>query len=162
MILNFLLQGQDFSMFNPYRQTIKNNRGLALVEILASLLIITFVSTGLFVSIEYAQHRSVVNYHRRVAILLAEGKLNEKRFYYQQYKNFGNLLPMIVTLEERGVRSLRGDLSYQILPAIDNSIGKTYTQFIVTVKWKEPAPLFVPLKFKKKEIMSVTLREDYF
>ncbi len=145
------------------KEQVCSNSGFTIIEVLAALIIVTIAFAGLYTSIIYADYKAQLNYHKRQALLIASGELDE----YKYRKTVSNPpipgtktitldpklepTPLIATVSFLPVHSQQ-DLAV--------GIGVSYDIVQVEVSWKEQQSNFNP--YHSKKIQRVILREDYY
>ncbi len=135
---------------------LKNERGITLLEILATAAILVFAITSVYIGIIYAEKQMQRNYHDRIATLLASGELDWQKYYLNTYKEFDEF-PLRQVLIDRlqGGRLLYGKMSIRKIETYEVSVGQTlpYTIIEISVTWNEPGDR-APRK--------VVVREDFY
>jgi Tfp pilus assembly protein PilV len=146
---------------------ITSERGLGLIQVLASLFIVTLALGGLLVSTYYAQRKAVENYHYRRALLAAMEKIEVIRYFNKNsdYPNTGNLPQgffMPVVIDERNGRPLTATVDADVDTHSDISIAPyvKYNALTVTLTWRERD--INTNTFLSNDIRTVTVREDYY
>jgi hypothetical protein len=146
---------------------ITSERGLGLIQVLASLFIVTLALGGLLVSTYYAQRKAVENYHYRRALLVAMEKIEVIRYFNKSadYPNTGNLPQgffMPVVIDERNGRPLTATVDADVDTHSDISIAPyvKYNALTVTLTWRERD--INTSTFLSNDIRTVTVREDYY
>jgi Tfp pilus assembly protein PilV len=149
------------------KSLITSERGLGLIQVLASLFIVTIALTGLLVSTYYTQRRAVENYHYRRALLTAMEKVEIIRYSNRgsDYPNVGNLpqgFYMPVVIDERNGNPLTASIDVDVTTHSDITIAPyvKYNALTVTLEWRERD--ISETTFLSNDVRSVTLREDYY
>ncbi|MCF7920799.1 MAG: hypothetical protein K9N06_12875, partial [Candidatus Cloacimonetes bacterium] len=63
--------------------------GFGLISVLAATIIVSLATLGLFLSIEYARAQADLNYHKRSALLLAQGHLEQVKYNNRNQGTYG-------------------------------------------------------------------------
>ena len=135
---------------------LKNERGITLLEVIATSIIVAVSLIGLYTGIIYADKQIQRNYHDRVATLHASGEIEWQTFYKKNYKEFDPFTSRTVVIDKlaRG-KVLNGVMSTKLSESQDTPFGTTvpFTILEVSVVWTEPGD---------KTIRRIVVREDFF
>lgn len=144
---------------------LNNDKGFTLIEVLATLLILTLAFSSLLMTTEYAATKAVYNQHYRQALLLATGQMERIRAY-RGMSSTGSWVPLTMTstqLDNRDGYPLTAYLSKRTTTSTDIRInpGAMDDQVYLTIAWSEVAKLKhgMPVYTPPRKIM---LREDYY
>jgi len=137
---------------------LNNEKGVTLLETLATTIIIAFAMISLYMGIIYADKQVQRNYHDRVATLQASGELDWQAYYIKNYKEFDIYNDRQVVLDRLARGSLIGFKSTSSKAALENPFGLSvpYTILTVSVRWLEPGDTG---KGKERRIV---VREDFY
>ena len=146
------------------KKQVCSNSGFTIIEVLAALIIVTIAFAGLYTSIIYADYKAQLNYHKRQALLVASGELDE----YKYRRTVTNNPPVpgtktIVLDPKTTPNPLIATISF--LPVYNKQdlqvgIGVSYDIVQVQVSWKEQQANLNP--YHSTEVQKVILREDYY
>lgn len=135
---------------------LNNEKGMTLLEILATSIIVAVSMIGLYTGIIYADKQIQRNYHDRVATLHASGELEWQIFYRKNYKQYDLFTGRNVVIEKLArERELVGQMSVKLTEAVESPFG-TYVPYEileVSVVWTEPGD-----KTQRK----IVIREDFY
>lgn len=133
-----------------------NEKGITLLEILATAAIVAFALISLYTGIIYAEKQVQRNYHDRVATLHASGEVEWQIFYRKNYKQFDLFTSKTVEIAKlsRG-KVLNGTMTAKVTDSYETPFGTQVPFQIleVTVSWTEPGD---------KTTRTITVREDFF
>jgi Tfp pilus assembly protein PilV len=136
--------------------SLKNEKGITLLEVLATAIIVAVALISLYTGIIYADKQVQRNYHDRVATLYASGELDWQLYYYKNYKEFDLYNGKAVVIDKlyRG-KELTGTMTVSMVDTFENPFGAIvpYKTLDVTVSWTEPGD---------KTRRRVVVREDYY
>ncbi len=135
---------------------LKNEKGMTLLEILATSIIVAVSMIGLYTGIIYADKQIQRNYHDRVATLHASGELEWQIFYRKNYKQYDLFTGRSVVIDKLArEKELVGQMSVRLTEAVESPFG-TYVPYEileVTVVWTEPGD-----RTQRK----IVIREDFY
>jgi hypothetical protein len=135
---------------------LNNERGISLLEVLATAIIVAVALISLYTGIIYADKQVQRNYHDRVATLHASGELDWQTYYYKNYKEFDlyNTRTVVIDKLYRG-RLLNGVMTTRLTETYENAFGTIvpYKILEISVSWLEPGD---------KTTRKVVVREDYY
>ncbi len=146
---------------------LSSEKGLGLVHVIASLIIVSAAIIGLVYASFYAKKTATENYHYRAALLIASDKMEQIKYHNRnnQRQTAVNIAGISgpVVLDERDGNPLWA----QVLPPT-RSLKKddhlplyvVYDRISITVQWEEDPDVLLNPQSQTKE--SVTLHEDYF
>lgn len=146
------------------KEKVCSNSGFTIIEVLAALIIVTIAFAGLYTSIIYADYKAQLNYHKRQALLIASGELDE----YKYRKTVTNNPPLpktkTITLDP-ALKPTPLIATISFLPVhsqqdLQVGIGVSYDIVQVQVSWKEQQANFNP--YHSTKVQKVILREDYY
>jgi hypothetical protein len=135
---------------------LQNERGITLLEILVTSIILAFAMISIFMGIIYAEKQMQRNYHDRVATLAASGELDWQKYYLANYKEFNLFSTRQIKLEELAKgKILYGNMSVKRADTFESPFGLNipYTVLEATVSWQEPGD---------KTTRSIVVREDFY
>jgi prepilin-type N-terminal cleavage/methylation domain-containing protein len=140
---------------------LKNERGVTLLEVLVSAVVLAVLIISIYVGIIYAERQSVQNYRQRKATLLASGELERQYFFNKYHTNQNDLmfLPFrnreVVIDELPSGAVLMGLHNVSTFRASEFSGAQQYpyTQLVSRVEWNDP---------HSGQLFFVELREDYY
>lgn len=146
------------------KKQVCNNSGFTIIEVLAALIIVTIAFAGLYTSIIYADYKSQLNYHKRQALLIASGELDEYK-YKRSTTNNAFLPDTKVIVLDPNLKPNALKATIRFLPVKhqqDTSVGLNVYYDIVQVQvtWQEQQANLNPYHSKKQQ--NVILREDYY
>ena len=126
-----------------FTRTLSNNKGLTIVEVLASFAIIVVAVAGIYIGLMYADSQINRNYHDRVAALLAAGECDWQYYFRTTYREFDPFVAREVTLDEYPDTTyppLKGIMTMEIIDRTDIVFGRTlpYKTVRVQITWNEP------------------------
>lgn len=137
-------------------QRLKNEKGMTLLEVMATVAIMAFALVSIYMGILYAEKQMQRNYHDRVAELTASGQLEWQKYYKDTYKTFDLFTGRTVVLDNlaRG-KVLNGTLSVRTNDTYETPFGTTvpFTILEAVVAWQEPGD---------KTTRSIVVREDIY
>jgi hypothetical protein len=146
-----------------------NKKGIALVETVAAMAILSFALTGLMVAVQYARTRAMIQYHNKYVILRVDSELQRIKYLNtKNEKNFGPMTP--VTFNIPGIRNNKVDVRVKLPVTVrfsrsreyDSSIGPEieFHKITAIAEWNET----IPFLSRKGRIDKryVELREDYY
>ncbi len=145
-------------------KTLDNQKGSALFEILAAMAILTFVVTGMMITITYARYKALTNYHDRKVAFLVDGELNRIRLHFMKFNALPSLIPQTIAIEEpyRGKRiNCRITFSKFYQYDYNTGLNVVYTSVTAVGEWRENPDLF-GLTPTSGQVRHITLREDYY
>jgi prepilin-type N-terminal cleavage/methylation domain-containing protein len=135
---------------------LNNEKGVTLLEVLATAIIIGVALISLYTGIMYADKQLQRNYHDRVATLHASGELDWQTYYYKNYKEFDvyNSKTVVIDKLYRG-RLLSGQMKMRLTDTFENPFGTVvpYKVLEISVSWVEPGD---------KNTRKIVVREDYY
>ena len=122
---------------------ISNDKGLTIVEVLASFAIIVIAVVGIYLGLLYAESQINRNYHERVAALLASGECNWQYYYRVTFREFDTFIGREVTINSfpgTDYPPLKGIMTMEINNNTDIIFGRTvpYQTIRVQIAWNEP------------------------
>jgi len=146
-----------------FKHALQNQKGSALMEVLAAMGILLFVITGMMITISYARYKSISNYRYRIALLKAESELQIIKKKYPTLSFYQLASKEFFIQTEGNAKPIKAMITYRIENANDEQIRLfEQTKILkVTVSWQEPSPLLVfgSNQNRQKEL---TVREDYY
>lgn len=138
------------------RAILHNERGMTLIEVMATAIIVSVAMISLYMGIIYADKQVQRNYHDRVATLAASGEIEWQMYYKKNYKVFDTFTNRTVVLDrmERG-RTLNGVMSSRVVDALESPFGSAipYSILEVSVTWTEPGD---------NRTRKIVIREDFY
>ncbi|HPY96042.1 MAG TPA: hypothetical protein PL063_02380 [Candidatus Cloacimonadota bacterium] len=143
---------------------LQNQKGSALIEVLAAMGILLFAIIGMMISISYANYKSTLNYHYRVALLKAEAELQVIKLQHSSYGTFGNLGTQDFTIRSHSnAKPINAKISFEVSTVNDpqTTLRTAYTSITARVRWLETLPMHT-LYVSPNEYKEVVVREDYF
>ena len=136
--------------------SLKNEKGITLLEILATSIIVAVALISVYIGIIYADKQVQRNYHDRVATLHASGELEWQTYYYKNYKMFdlGTAKTVVIDELDKG-KLLKGQMTVRTTETFENPFGTVvpYNIVEVTVQWTEPGD---------RTPRRIVVREDYY
>lgn len=124
---------------------LNNQKGVTLIEVIATFAILAFASVGIYLGVLYAESQVRWNYHQRVATLLASGEMEWQFYYYDRGdKEFDRFVTREVMINDFGgtVRDpIRGQMTMELItPPPVSLFGRpiTYRTLKIIVTWQEP------------------------
>lgn len=134
---------------------LKNEKGVTLLEVLATGIIILVALISIYTGIIYADKQVQRNYHDRVATLHASGEIEWQTFYFKNYKVFDSFVTKSVLIDKLKSGNLMGQMSTRKVEAYETPLGVsiTYSILEVTVSWMEPGD---------KTTRRIVVREDFY
>jgi prepilin-type N-terminal cleavage/methylation domain-containing protein len=146
------------------KKQVCSNSGFTIIEVLAALIIVTIAFAGLYTSIIYADYRAQLNYHKRQALLIASGELDEYKYRKTIINNPSLPGSKTITLDpELEPSPLTANITFLPVSSqqdLQVGIGVIYDIVQVQVSWKEQQSNLNP--FHSTKIQKVILREDYY
>ena len=135
---------------------LNNEKGITLLEILATGIIVAVALIGLYTGIIYADKQVQRNYHDRVATLHASGEVDWQLYYYKNYKTFDLYTGRTVIIDKlQKNRVLNGLMAVKLTGALETPLGSNVNFNIleVSVTWTEPGD---------KTTRKIVIREDFY
>lgn len=136
--------------------SLRNEKGLTLLEIIATSIIVAVSMIGLYTGIIYADKQIQRNYHDRVATLHASGEIESQTYYKKNYKQFELFNARTVVIDKLSQdKELTGIMSVKLTDEIESPFGTyvPYQVLEVSVTWTEPGD-----KTERK----IIVREDFY
>jgi prepilin-type N-terminal cleavage/methylation domain-containing protein len=138
-----------------------NERGVTLLEVLVSALVLAVLVISIYIGIQYAEKQSVLNNRQRAATLLATGELDRQYFYNKYNANqndlefmpYGNQEVTIDVLESGAQLTGLQSVSTRRASEFSGAQQYPYTEVITRVEWIDPA---------SGETQYIEMREDYY
>ncbi|HOV16691.1 MAG TPA: hypothetical protein PLF50_04290 [Candidatus Cloacimonadota bacterium] len=135
---------------------LKNEKGVTLIEVMATAIIVAGAIIALYTGIIYADKQVLRNYHDRVATLHASGELEWQMYYKKNYKvfdeyNYGKTV--IIDRLKRG--NLNGIMTMKVYDRYETPFGSQvpYKSVVVAVTWTEPGD---------KTARRIVVEEDFY
>jgi len=140
---------------------LQNQKGSALIEVLAAMGILLFAIIGMMISISYANYKSTLNYHYRVALLRAEAELQVIKLQHSSYGTFGT--QEFTIRSHSNAKPIKATIFFDVLTVNDpqTTLKTSYTKITARVRWQETPPMF-SLYVSPNDYKEVVVREDYF
>ncbi len=145
-------------------QALQNQKGSALIEVLASMGILLFVITGMMITISYARSKSIQNYHYRIALLKAESELQRIKMQHYTTGNFGSLATREFFIKtESNAKPINAKiyLTASTVNDVQTSMKASFISITANVRWRETPPMFA-LFLSQDDYQEIVLREDYY
>jgi hypothetical protein len=127
----------------PLFGLISNDRGITIVEVLISFIIIVIAAVGIYLGLLYADSQIHRNYHDRVAALHASGECDWQYYHmvtFREFDPFQNKSVVInpYTLSDRP--PLLGTMTMEIIENSEIVEGRrvNFKTLKVRVVWNEP------------------------
>jgi len=147
--------------FRDNAYLLKNERGVTLLEMLVTVVVLAVLIISIYVGILYAEKQSILNYRQRAATLLATGELEKQYFYNKYHTKQDDMQFFPVRNKEVAIdvmstgAPLMGIINVSQMRASEFSGAQQYpyTQVIARVEWQDPRTL---------EGQYIELREDYY
>lgn len=141
-----------------------NVKGFSIIEVIASLLILTLALGSILMTSLYASVKAENNYHYRAALLAVYGEMEQIQCARKITGGRFMAPPGSVTFAtiENG-KPIKGNLSYTLTqqPDMQIGLGVRYHILSLSIEWREA--LASPVgQTKLGEIRRITLREDYY
>ena len=126
-----------------FQGLISNERGLTIVEVLISFIIIVIAVVGIYLGLLYAESQINRNYHDRVAALLASGECDWQYYFRVTFREFDPFVAREVELNRfpgTTYPPLKGIMTMEIVDNRDLVFGRTvpFKTIKVSITWNEP------------------------
>jgi len=135
---------------------LNNEKGVTLLEIMATGIIVAVALIGLYTGIIYADKQVQRNYHDRVATLHASGEVEWQLYHYKNYKTFDLFTGRTVVIDRlKNNRVLNGQMTVKLEEELETPLGSSVNFRImeVSVTWTEPGD---------KTSRKIVVREDFY
>lgn len=140
---------------------LRNERGITLIEVLVSAVIMVVLITSIYIGIQYANRQAVQNYRHRAATLIAAGELERQYFYYKhhtiqstpQFDMFQNKIVDLVPLDERKTLQATQNLSLNMITVVEHGTAYDIFELRSIVEWNDPV---------SGKPQRVVLHEDFY
>jgi len=132
-----------------------NERGVTLLEVLVSALVLAVLVISIYIGIQYAEKQSVLNNRQRAATLLATGEYNKYNANQNdlEFMPYGNQEVTIDVLESGAQLTGLQSVSTRRASEFSGAQQYPYTEVITRVEWIDPA---------SGETQYIEMREDYY
>ncbi|MCB5249678.1 MAG: hypothetical protein RBS16_03530 [Candidatus Cloacimonadales bacterium] len=140
-----------------------NQKGFALMEVIAAMVILVITLIGMIVAMNYAHAKSAYNYRYRIALLKAESELQIIKMRHYHSGNFGSLASKEFNIQANpNSKPIRATVYFTAATINDTqvSLRTSYTSVTATVRWYEPS--MYALYQSPNDYKEVILREDYY
>ena len=164
---NIATSGQSGSLAKSGRfLLLKNSRGLALVETIVALLILSSVLVSLLTMVQFARARAVANYHDRYVLLRLDAEMQLIKHYQRSFNVMPTLIPKTFNIPQSGgYRHKPIVVTINFLDTVewDSLVGPDigFHKIVATAEWNENMPKLGGRK-NAVEKRFITLREDYY
>ncbi len=120
---------------------LNNERGVTLLEILITAVVVAVALLSIYTGIIYADKQVQRNYHDRVATLHASGEIEWQMYYKKNFKVFDEYTsgrPVVIDKLKRG--NLVGTMTMRVYDKYESPLGVqvSYKSLVVAVSWTEP------------------------
>lgn len=120
-----------------------NDKGITIVEVLVSFVIIVIAVVGIYIGMLYAESQIYRNYHDRVAALLASGECDWQYYFRTSFREFDPFDSREVIINSHpGTNKppLTGTMTMEIIDNRDLVFGRTlsFKTVRVQITWNEP------------------------
>lgn len=140
---------------------LRDERGITLVEVLVSAVVMVVLITSIYIGIMYAQRETLQNYRHRAATLIAAGEL-ERQYHYSinhviqippQFDLFQGKPIDLVPLDNRRMLEARLSVESRMVPIVEHNISYEVYELRSIVEWTDP---------ESRKPMRVVLHEDFY
>mgnify|MGYP000162102462 CR=1 FL=1 len=148
---------------------LKSESGFGLIQVLAVTMIVSIATLGLFMSIEYAKAQADLNYHKRSALLIAQGHLEKIKYDNRNLGTYGrpSIAPYTTTinLDDDNLRNVTATLRISSTtggnPEAVTGLRETFRDEVyVDVTWREKKTADPGMASSEEQ--RIHLQEDYY
>lgn len=140
---------------------LRDERGITLVEVLVSAVVMVVLITSIYIGIMYAQRETLQNYRHRAATLIAAGEI-ERQYNYSinhvvqippQFDLFQNKKIDLVPLTDRKMLEATQSVEVRSVQLVEHGISYDVYELKSIVEWVDP---------DTRKQMRVVLHEDFY
>lgn len=142
------------------KMKLSSEKGIGLIEIIAGFVIIFISLVGIYIGIVYAESRLQINYHERVAALVASGELDWQYAHFYSRKRLDYKYPMEVVIQENEeYDDLMGTVYMSAKQNSEYELGAElrYWDVEIVVVWEEPN-----IYTDEPEERTLTVKEQFY
>lgn len=142
---------------------LKDERGVTLIEVLITALVLVVLVLAVYIGIMYAEKQATLNHQYRAATNIATGEL-DKQYFFNRYNAdqsnqvllpFSNRPVVIMNMDDDGDETLNGNLTVMVTDMVERigENGYPFKRVVAKVEWQYPT---------RKDKHTVVMEEDHY